>query len=69
MKVSKVYEVWTGGDMVEDFIYDRDAAIRLAREEVREQAKHPDPAEVIVDEIIHYELLNDNDVNELDETI
>lgn len=66
MKISKTYEVWTGGDMVVDYV-GRDYAMKTAREEMeRELKEHPeDPADVVVDEIIHYSLETMEDVDEL----
>lgn len=70
MKISKTYEVWTGGDMVVDYV-GRDYAMKTAREEMeRELKEHPeDPADVVVDEIIHYSLETMEDVNKLEETL
>lgn len=70
MKVSKTYEVWTGGDMVVDYV-GRDYAMKTAREEMeRELKEHPeDPADVVVDEIIHYSLSTMEDVDELEEAL
>ena len=70
MKISKTYEVWTGGDMVVDYV-GRDYALKTAREEMeRELREHPeDPADVVVDEIIHYSLTTMEDVDELEETL
>ena len=70
MKVSKTYEVWTGGDMVVDYV-GRDYAMKTAREEMeRELKEHPeDPADVVVDEIIRYSLETMEDVDELEEAL
>lgn len=70
MKISKTYEVWTGGDMVVDYV-GRDYAMKTAREEMeRELKEHPeDPADVVVDEIIHYSLDTMEDVDELEEAL
>lgn len=70
MKISKTYEVWTGGDMVVDYV-GRDYAMKTAREEMeRELKEHPeDPADVVVDEIIHYSLETMEDVDELEEAL
>lgn len=70
MKISKTYEVWTGGDMVVDYV-GRDYALKTAREEMeRELREHPeDPADVVVDEIIHYSLTTMEEVEELEEAL
>ena len=70
MKISKTYEVWTGGDMVVDYV-GREYAMKTAREEVeRELKEHPeDPVDVVVDEIIHYSLETMEDVDELEEAL
>lgn len=70
MKTTRSYEVWTGGDMVVDFV-GKDYAVKVAREEMeRELKEHPnDPADVVVDEIIHYSLETMKDVEELEEAL
>jgi len=65
MKISRTYEVWTGGDMVEDFISDKDYAIKLATKELNEN----EGVEVVVDEIIHYKLENLKDIEELEKEV
>jgi hypothetical protein len=65
MKISRTYEVWTGGDMVEDFIDNRDYAIKLAIKELNEN----EGVEVVVDEIVHYKLDNIKDIEELEKEI
>lgn len=65
MKISRTYEVWTGGDMVEDFISNRGVAINLAIRELTEN----EGVEVVVDEVIHYKLENLKDIEELGKEI
>lgn len=68
MKVSRVYEVWVGGDMVEDHIQSLDQAIALARIELATQLKeHPeDPADVVLDEHTYVEIEDDEDLDLVD---
>ena len=70
MKITRTYEVWTGDDMVVDYVC-KDYAMETAREEMeRELKEHPeDPADVVVDERIHYSLETMEDVDELEETL
>ena len=70
MKITRTYEVWTGSTMVVDYV-GRDYAMKIAREEMeRELKERPDnPAEVVVDETIHYSLETMEDVNKLEETL
>ena len=65
MKISRTYEVWTGGDMVEDLISNRGVAINLAIRELTEN----EGVEVVVDEVIHYKLENLKDIEELGKEI
>lgn len=71
MKITRSYEVWTGGDMVEDFIGNKDYAIKLARKEFkRQKEEYPDePADVVVDEIIHYTIDEAEHLDELEEAL
>lgn len=71
MKITRSYEVWTGGDMVEDFISNRDYAIELARKEVeRELKEYPgETPDVVVDEIVHYTLTTTEEVDELEDAL
>ena len=70
MKITRTYEVWTGDNMVVDYV-GKDYAMETAREEMeRELKEHPeDPANVVVDETIHYSLETMEDVDELEETL
>ena len=70
MKITRTYEVWTGDNMVVDYV-GKDYAMETAREEMeRELKEHPeDPADVVVDERIHYSLETMEDVDELEETL
>ncbi len=64
MKISKVYEVWVGGDMIDDQLT-LEEALTIARQEFTEQrAEHPnDPADVVIDEHSYIEIEN---IEELD---
>ena len=70
MKITRTYEVWTGDNMVVDYV-GKDYAMETAREEMeRELKEHPeDQADVVVDETIHYSLETMEDVDELEETL
>jgi len=72
MKITRTYEVWTGGDMVEDFISSRDYAVKLAQEEVKrlkdEYGENTD-IDVVVDEIVHYIIESDEDLEQLEREI
>ena len=70
MKITRTYEVWTGDNMVVDYV-GKDYAMETAREEMeRELKEHPeDPVDVVVDETIHYSLETMEDVDELEETL
>lgn len=65
MKITRTYEVWTGGDMVEDFINDKNYAIQLAKEQL---AEYPN-TDVVVDEIIHYIIFKENDIKQLEKEL
>lgn len=55
MKISKVYEVWVGGDMVGDDLT-LDQARLLAREEFERELKEAEPVDVVVDEHSYIEI-------------
>lgn len=70
MKITRTYEVWTGGDMVEDYINDKDYAIKLARQEIKNELKQNDgQVDVVVDEIIHYILTEEDDIEQLEKEL
>lgn len=72
MKITRTYEVWTGGDMVEDFISSADYAKKLARAEVaRMKQDYGDNTEidVVVDEIIHYIVESEEELEDLEREI
>lgn len=64
MKITRTYEVWTGGDLVDDWLT-RDEAITIARKEL----KDANGVDVVVDEIIHYEMHNNEDLEQLKKEI
>jgi hypothetical protein len=63
MKITKRYEVWVGGDLIDD-ILDRDEAVDEARQQFE---KYGDEAEIVIDEIIHYHIETLNDLKEIPE--
>lgn len=67
MKVTRVYEVWVGGDMVDDNL-DLHQALALARDEFKEQRKlHPeDPADVVIDEHTYAEIEDEDELDTVD---
>ena len=68
MKVSKVYEVWVGGDMVDDNLTLEQArlmAIRAFKVEIRDPKD--DPAEVVVDEHSYITIESFEDLDKLGE--
>lgn len=57
MKVSKVYEVWVGGDMIDDNMTLEQAKLEAANQFKLELEEHPDdPADVVVDEHSYFEI-------------
>lgn len=66
MKVTRSYEVWVGGDMAGDMLT-RQEAIDLAKKELKDIANEKPnyDIDVVVDEIIHYEI-DENDVETLE---
>jgi hypothetical protein len=60
MKIRKMYEVWHGGDMVDDML-DLQTALQLAKEELSK----PDHTDVVIDQIIHWEVENFDDIESL----
>lgn len=67
MKVSRVYEVWVGGDMIDDQLTLQEA-LDMARDEFkREQKEHPeDPADVVLDEHSYVEIEDEEDLDTID---
>ncbi len=55
MKISKVYEVWVGGDMIDDEM-DYNTAIKIAEDEFNKEQLEADPADVVVDEHSYMEI-------------
>ena len=67
MKVSKVYELWVGGDMIDDQL-NLEQVLTMAREEfAREKKEHPnDPADVVIDEHSYITIEDDEDLDTVD---
>lgn len=65
MKVSRVYELWVGGDMVEDNM-SLDQALALARIEFAAQQKTEDPVDVVLDEHTYVEFEHEEDLDTVD---
>ena len=63
MKIEKSYEVWVGGDLVEDYL-DYNTAIAI----VKDQLKHKENGvDIVLDEIIHYTINDYDDIAKLGE--
>lgn len=60
MKISKTYEVWHGGDMIDDML-DIKTALKIAKEELLK----PDHADIVIDQIIHWEVENIEDIESI----
>lgn len=67
MKVSKVYEVWVGGDMVDDDMT-LNNALKVARKEfIKEQKEtRENRADVIIDEHTYIEIEELEDLDTID---
>ncbi len=67
MKVTRTYEVWVGGDMVDDQLK-LDEALALAREQYAKELKdYPDePADVVIDEHTYIEIEHVDDLDTVD---
>lgn len=65
MKVSKVYEVWVGGDMVDDDLT-LDMALKLARQEFKKEQKEAEPVDVVIDEHSYIEIEKEEDLDLVD---
>ena len=67
MKVSRTYEVWVGGDMIEDQLTLDEARELATKEFEREQKEHPDdPVDVVVDEHTYVEIEHVDDLDTVD---
>jgi hypothetical protein len=55
MKVNKVYEVWVGGDLIEDGI-ELETALKLAEKFFKEESEKEDPVDVVIDEHSYIEI-------------
>lgn len=67
MKVSKVYELWVGGDMVDDQLTLEQVLVMAREEFAREQKEHPtDPADVVIDEHSYITIEDDEDLDTVD---
>ena len=55
MRVSKVYEVWVGGDLLDDQM-DYNTAMLLAKDEFKKEQAKPDPVDVVIDEHSYIEI-------------
>lgn len=66
MKVSKVYEVWVGGDMLDDQLT-LDQALKMAREAFVEEQKEEVPADVVIDEHSYIEIEKLEELDKIDD--
>lgn len=66
MKISKVYEVWVGGDMLDDQLT-LDQALTMAREAFIEEQKEEVPADVVVDEHSYIEIEKLEELDKVDD--
>ena len=55
MIVSKVYEVWVGGDLIDDHM-DYNTALQIAKAEFKGQQEKKDPVDVVIDEHSYIEI-------------
>jgi len=66
MKVTKVYEVWVGGDMIADGLTLDQAILEATKEFKSELEEHPsDPADVVVDEHSYITIESFEDLDKL----
>lgn len=67
MKITRVYEVWVGGDMVDDQMT-LDEALATARHEFKQERKdHPnDPADVVIDEHAYITIEDEDELDTVD---
>lgn len=67
MKVSRVYELWVGDDLVDDQLT-LDEVLALARKEREQELKdHPnDPASIVIDEHAYVTIETDEDLDTVD---
>lgn len=67
MKVTRVYEVWVGGDLVDDQL-NLDQALNLARKEFALELKnYPDEKpDVVIDEHSYIHIESDEDLDTVD---
>lgn len=65
MKITNNYEVWVGGDMIDDML-DYNTARLIAEKEFKEAGKDLDQ-DVVIDEIRHYTIESLDDLTALDE--
>lgn len=66
MKVTKVYEVWVGGDMIGDDMTLDQARLEATKQFKLELKEHPDdPADVVVDEHSYIEIESLEDLDKL----
>lgn len=64
MKVSKVYEVWVGGDMLDDGMTFNAARV-MAEDALREGLKEEVPADVVIDEHSYFTIESFEDLDKL----
>lgn len=64
MKVSKVYEVWVGGDMLDDGMTFNAARV-MAEDALREELKEEVPADVVIDEHSYFTIESFEDLDKL----
>ena len=67
MKVSRVYEVWVGGDLIEDNLTLEQARATAKHELEQELREHPDdPADVVIDEHAYVTIEHVDDLDLVD---
>lgn len=65
MKISRVYEVWVGGDLVSDDLT-LEQALLLAREEFARESQEKEPVDVVIDEHSYIEIESDEELDTVD---